>query len=1425
MKKSTLQTLTDEELLTKTQQYTFKYFWDHASSFSGMAHERIPVSGSAGNVVTSGGSGFGVMAILVGIERGFVTREEGRQRIEKIVDFLTNSAVSYKGAFAHWINGDTGETVPFSKNDNGADLVETSFMMQGLITARQYFNEPVLTEQDLVVKINKLWNNVDWNYFTFGSDKLYWHCDNEFQNVIQLPIIGWNECMITYLLAIASPTHAINPSLWQSGWSSGGTYKSKNQKFYDITLPIGNGNAKGGPLFFAHYSFLGFNPKNLRDTYNDVNYFQQNVAHTLINRAYCEQNPLGYKGYGENKAWGLTASDGNTNYSAHSPGNDKGVIAPTAAISSMPYTPKESLAALRYFYEELGTKIWNEKAGFVDSFNQSVNWVDSSYLAIDQGPIICMIENYRSGLLWDYFMSAPEIQTALGKLNFKPDYYPRPIIREPLLIDNFENGKINFTDKININPAGDMQITVVDNPDKTGVNQSDKVLKFKRIDNTAKWAGFFCTLKEPLSEYKYLYMKYYRNNPNSQIRISISNEFLSQSPLDKVNEWGVAVFDLLTNKVKDVSTFGIQPDFTDNRAIGDIVYIDELIFSDTEIDIDPFYNNNPKELVTTDIQTNSISLSWDELPGITSYDVFKEGVFHQNVTRNSITIHNLNPFDIYFFSVRGRDDNQNLYTKLSNNLYVATLETKAHKDERMAWWREAGFGLFLHWGGYSALAGFYKGPTLMKTGPYVDPDYWMKDYYSAYRPEWINPDGTIKIDPATGEPYISGQYAEWIMFAAQIPRDEYKKRLKEGFTAQNFSAINWVKMAKDAGMKYIVITAKHHEGFALMHTHHIGCNIEDETNISEDILKNLVTAARAEGLKIGFYYSQCLDWLNPGGMGWIPQNATANHEASYEDKSKYTDTIVVPHIKTMINDYDIDLIWWDMGGASTPEFRYRMMKAIKNIPGSDRLIFNNRMEDGLTGDYRTPEQNIPDMPPNGNGTDWETCMTMNDNWGYDAYDPRWKTETDLLQKLIDIVSKGGNFLLNIGPEGDGSFPPEAISRLKGFAVWMSVNQTAIEKVQPSPYTKQLSWGRVTRKIVDGTQYLFLHVFTDHWPKDGSLAVPDLHDGTVIKAYFLADAAKKALDIVPNDIASGYVISVPANPLDNISTTIVLEMSEIVDILISFVKQFKDGMLNLNAVDAVTTGLIIENGPVYNLGGWTDDSKFATWHVEVTQPGNFILDAVVSGYSGKFILKIKGIDQGPYPFAITTSGFENYQTLTIGMVNLPIGVYDIELHRVSDGGWDPVNVRQISIHPPIDKTPIINQNEDRTLVLPAKNAILHGSGITIEHAPNYNIGGWTNPASYAAWRVRVNVSGFYHWQSELAGYSGEFQLVINDVSSVKYPFIANNNLADYKIKQLGDVYLEEGVYYIELHRISNGGWDPVNVRNITFYQDLLLDANK
>ena len=554
---------------------------------------------------------------------------------------------------------------------------------------------------------------------------------------------------------------------------------------------------------------------------------------------------------------------------------------------------------------------------------------------------------------------------------------------------------------------------------------------------------------------------------------------------------------------------------------------------------DPFINRRPCHLKASRVGTNSVELIWENVVEAVSYEVYKEDTLYKTVKKNRITVGGLNSFDIYFFSVKARNSHGE-FSRESEKLYVATAETKRQKDKRMAWWREARFGMFVHWGPYSALGGHYTGPTSLQTNekhPWIEADGMIKDYYSCYRPEWVSSDGSIKTNPATGKPYKRGQYAEWIMFAAQIPRDEYLKRAKEDFKAEKFDAKEWVRMAKEAGMKYIVITSKHHDGIALLNTP-VGHTIFKDTDIRRDILKELVNEARKAGLKIGFYYSQALDWNNPGGMGWIPQNDAPNREASYADKAKYTDEIVIPHLHTIINDYKVDLIWWDMGASSAPEFKYRMMKAIKNISGTERLIFNDRMEDKLTGDFKTPEQSIPDMPSNGDGTDWETCMTLNDNWGYAAHDVRWKTTEDVLQKLIDIASKGGNYLLNIGPKADGTFPTESINCLKEVGSWMKVNSEAIYGTIPSPFVSQLDWGRATRKEVDGKQLLYLHVFTQYWPKDGKLLVPDFGSG-IKRAYLLIDAKKTSLPI--DEMGDNHIFSLPLDAPDKISTTIVVEI--------------------------------------------------------------------------------------------------------------------------------------------------------------------------------------------------------------------------------------------------------------------------------------------
>ena len=406
-------TLSDSALLDLVQKQTFKYFWDFAHPISGLARERTNIAYDYGNeVVTTGGSGFGVMAIIVATERGWITRDTAAKHLLKMVKFLSK-ANSYHGVFPHWFNGATGQTIPFSRKDDGADLVETSYLMQGLLCARQYFNDTTRTETDLRNRINWIWNDIEWDWFTKGGEEvLYWHWSPNNGWAMNFPVRGFNECLIMYVLAASAEHYPVSSAVYHHGWAQSSFFKN-GKTFYGHTLPLGFDY--GGPLFFSQYSFLGLDPRGLKDKYAD--YWEQNNAHTLINHDYCVDNPKKYKGYGES-CWGLTASDSYIGYAAHSPTEDLGVISPTAALSAFPYTPAYSMKALKHFYTDLGNKIWGQY-GFVDGFSESKDWYAKSYLAIDEGPIVVMIENYRSGLLWKVFMSCPEIKSGLKKLGFQ----------------------------------------------------------------------------------------------------------------------------------------------------------------------------------------------------------------------------------------------------------------------------------------------------------------------------------------------------------------------------------------------------------------------------------------------------------------------------------------------------------------------------------------------------------------------------------------------------------------------------------------------------------------------------------------------------------------------------------------------------------------------------------------------------------------------------------------------------------------------------------------------------------------------------------------------------------------------------------------------------------------------------------------------
>jgi hypothetical protein len=406
-----LAALPDDELLEAVQRQTFRFFWEGAHPVSGLARDRCKTGAvPEDDLVATGGSGFGVMALIVAVERAWVSRAAALERLGRMLDLL-GRATCYHGVYPHFMNGRSGATIPFMRKDDGGDLVETSLLMMGLLCAREYFDRDTPAESKVRGTINYLWNDVEWDWYTRGRSVLNWHWSPNNGWALGLEIRGWNECLITYLLAASAPRYRVDPAVYHQGFAEGRNFLN-GRTYYDITLPLGA--PFGGPLYFAHYSFCAIDPTGLKDRYAD--YWEQNLHHVRVNYAHCEKNPLKWRGYGSS-CWGLTSSDGADGYSTHSPDNDDGTISPTAALSSMPYSPRESLQATRHFLKVHGAKIWG-RFGFVDAFCEAKDWYADTFLAIDQGPIILMIENHRTGLLWKLFMKAPEIQTGLRALSF-----------------------------------------------------------------------------------------------------------------------------------------------------------------------------------------------------------------------------------------------------------------------------------------------------------------------------------------------------------------------------------------------------------------------------------------------------------------------------------------------------------------------------------------------------------------------------------------------------------------------------------------------------------------------------------------------------------------------------------------------------------------------------------------------------------------------------------------------------------------------------------------------------------------------------------------------------------------------------------------------------------------------------------------------
>jgi hypothetical protein len=447
--------LSDSALLDIVQRQTFRFFWHYAHPVSGLARERDNtvkaeyywdyINEAEGEPNFSkhtfgpeacaiGGTGFGILSTIVAVNRGWIGKDTALRRLVKIADFLAK-ADCYHGIYPHFMNGATGRTIPFGRLDDGADIVETSYLLMGMLCAKEYFNGNTPLEKYFRNRVTEMWSVANWNWHgkaphataaapdskaphsaAGGDDNklLYWHWSpyNDFD--MNFPVYGWDEALITYVLAASSPMHAISKELYENSWVKSASWKN-GKEYYGIKLPLGNFDY-GGPLFFEQYTFMGIDPNNLKDDHG-IDYAEQTRNHTLINRAYCIDNPKKFKGYSAN-CWGLTAGDSYKGYVAHCPQDDRGVIQPTAALSSFPYTPEYSMQALKHFYYDLGDRIWGEY-GFADGFSESKNWYATTHLAIDQGPIVVMIENYRSGLIWNLFMQIPDVQTGLKKLGFQ----------------------------------------------------------------------------------------------------------------------------------------------------------------------------------------------------------------------------------------------------------------------------------------------------------------------------------------------------------------------------------------------------------------------------------------------------------------------------------------------------------------------------------------------------------------------------------------------------------------------------------------------------------------------------------------------------------------------------------------------------------------------------------------------------------------------------------------------------------------------------------------------------------------------------------------------------------------------------------------------------------------------------------------------
>lgn len=861
----------------------------------------------------------------------------------------------------------------------------------------------------------------------------------------------------------------------------------------------------------------------------------------------------------------------------------------------------------------------------------------------------------------------------------------------------------------------------------------------------------------------------------------------------------------------------------------------DLAFSFAE----PYDGSNP-----------SIILTWNGNGDIASYDVYAEGVFMGNTDQTTYTL-DLEPYTPYRISVVGKRADGTL-TARSNEIYMMTEDTVESQRQRMSQWEDDRFGMFIHWGGYAAFAGKFQG---------INTEGQEADY-----------------DCAGGQ---NGSYAEWIKFGAHIPDDTYKAYVEEHFTAENYDPAEWVRIAKDAGMKYIILTSKHHEGLALFNTAvENGWSAEDtaaKARISmleeQDMLKQLIKEAAKEGIRVGVYYSQAIDWAQSGSMGWQPQrvarwsqeerdalkqeliNAGFTAERAdeciyslmgncgYDLSEKMIDEVIVPQVEELMNlrvevdgkEYGIDTLWWDMGQKNYPEFNYKIMKKVVELDPEKKIINNNRiLHSGqyttMPFDFVTPEQSIPSAPE---FPYWETCMTMNNNWGYAESDHDFKPSEDLITKLVHIASMGGNFLLNVGPKADGTFPDESVQLLSAVGDWMQANGESIYATSANPFTGDFSWGTATTK----ENKIYLHI--SQWDGMGQLFVPGLETEPVSARLITGPDTSAPLDIAPSERYGGYVLSGEAlkgaAPYAA-SSVVVLEFEDE-----NFVAGDNSAKLPVNqnsqtgyvtlrpqqaniviGGDGYTDYLRVENNS--NLGWWNHKEDYAVWTINITKPGTYALNIdTASQGSGNLYGQLKRdgilVDTAGAPFA-STGDWINYETVQLGSLTFDeIGEYTFELHR--DGG--AVNIKNTEWTPISEyEFDTVVQNAD-TITLNAGQALRSYATNAAGQTPVYGLDAANGRMT---WKIELNEGVPFAVQLSAASANAPAtvnvsikDLALNTLSTVSATLTSGDwNLIDLTFADTLDAEkLEPGSYYIELNAVGGG---KINVEKIT-----LRNANR